>query len=407
VLTYTGASVHNNQVRPPAVPLEEMLDAVDALAPDARSHVVRRHPLQPFDADNFEHANPVSFDRAAADAARSLQGPRHRREPFLREPFLRAPIPAAMVEDIQLDDLRRFFRHPVGGFLRQGLDVGTPEDYVEPDDAMPVMLGGLDDWKVGDRILHRILGLDADQRVPVLTAELLRGDLPPRRLGDRAIEGVVSRVQQLEQVSAAEREPEPTSIDLTIDLGSGRRLVGVVPDVRGRRIVRVNYSRLAPKHRLEAWIDLLALTTALPDQAWIAVTYGWWKAGNRQEPACSILDPVEEPRDLLLDLVEVWQRGLREPLPLFAKSSPEWVSAVDRGKDPLVAASYKWNGNDSMDGEGADPAHVRVFGDGVSLERLLGVPRPEEDWNDEPTRLGRYAMHVWRPLLRHEKGKHL
>jgi exodeoxyribonuclease V gamma subunit len=344
----------------------------------------------------------LSFDRAAADAARALQADRRRPEPFLRE-----PIPSLPVQDIQLDDLRRFFRHPVGGFLRQGLDVGTPEDYEEPDDAIPVVLGGLDDWKVGDRILRRILDLDEDHRVRVLTAELLRGDLPPRRLGDRAIEVVCDRVQQLERESSAARESEPTSVDLTVDLGDGRRLVGVVPDVRGRRIVRVNYSRLAPKHRLDAWLDLLALTAALPDQAWMAVTYGWWKAGNRQETACSTLDPVEEPRPLLLDLVEVWQRGLREPLPLFAKTSPAWVSATDRGRDPLVTASYTWDGNDSVAGEAADPAHVRVFGAGVKLERLLGVPRPEEDWNDEPTRLGRYAMHVWRPLLRHEKGKHL
>ena len=68
---------------------------------------------------------------------------------------------------------------------------------------MPVALSGLDEWKVGDRILRRILDLDEDHRVQVLTAELLRGDLPPRRLGDRAIESVCSRVQELERESAA------------------------------------------------------------------------------------------------------------------------------------------------------------------------------------------------------------
>ena len=53
VITYTGANAHSGQARPPAVPLAELLDAVDATTPESvRKRIVVHHPLQPFDIRN-------------------------------------------------------------------------------------------------------------------------------------------------------------------------------------------------------------------------------------------------------------------------------------------------------------------------------------------------------------------
>ena len=79
VVTYTGANEHSGQPRPPAVPLGELLDAVERTCPGARDHVVTAHPLQPFDARNFA-AGPRgasgSFDRAALAGAVATTRPR-------------------------------------------------------------------------------------------------------------------------------------------------------------------------------------------------------------------------------------------------------------------------------------------------------------------------------------------
>ena len=400
VVTYTGASVNNNQERPPAVPLEELLDAAEALAPGARDRVVRHHPLQPFDPRNFAPAGPFSFDRAALEAARALQGERRRPRPFVEAPL------ATAEDDVSLADLQAFFRHPVGGFLRQGLDVGVPEEHTDPDDAMPLVLDHLEEWQIGDRILRRIIGLDDPQQV--LTGELLRGDLPPRGLGARAIEEVCARVQQLGDASQRDRTAPPDTVDVTVDLGRGRRLTGVVPDVRGERVVRVHYSRLSAKHRLAAWIDLLALAAAFPDRAWTAASYGWFKRYGREGVASSILGPLDDTApDLLRALVDVRDRGLCEPLPLFAKSSAVWASAVAKGNDGFAQAQWPWRGSDQSPGERADPAHVRVHGQGADLARIVGQPHDEEHWNGEPTRAGQYAVRVWAPLLAHETGRNL
>ncbi|HET6560322.1 MAG TPA: exodeoxyribonuclease V subunit gamma [Marmoricola sp.] len=403
VITYTGANISSNQERPPAVPLAELLDAVDAVEPDARERVVRRHPLQPFDPRNFgaQGNEPFSFDRAALDAAGVLVGERRRPRSFLASPLPLSPRP-----DLALADLQAFFRSPVRGFLRQGLDVVTHDEYDEPRDAMPVKLEGLEEWAIGDRVLRRVL--ESPDPQSVLTAELLRGELPPRGLGHRTMEEVCRRVQELRDASAQDRTAEPTSLDVTIDLGASRRLTGVVPDVRDDRLVRVVYSKLAPKHRFAAWLDLLALTVAFPDRSWTAITYGWFKKGSRQGVASSLLGPLDHrAREQLLDLVETYDRGLCEPLPLFARSSAAWAKARKDGKDPLREAAWAWK-DGNFPGEQSDPEHVLVHGRGAELERLLGVPLADERWVDEePTRLGQYAQKTWRPLLAAEQGKNL
>ena len=405
VVTYTGRSVNNNQERPPAVPLDELLDALGELAPGARDVVVREHPLQSFDPRNFSTdaaAGPFSFDVRAAQAARAFQGERRRPEPFLG-----SPLPRREPGDVDLADLQAFFRHPVGGFLRQGLDVALPAEADETDDAVPLSLDHLEDWALGDRVLRRII--DGEKPEDVLTTELLRGDLPPRELGHARLLEVVGRVQSLQAESAEDCMPTPTTVDVTVDLGDGRRLTGVVPDVRGRRIVRVHYSKLSAKHRLQAWIDLLALSAARPDEAWTARTFGRFKRYGREGVASSLLHvEPDEALTVLRELVDVRDRGLGEPLPLFAKTSAAYAARFRKDGQGSVDADRAWRSNDRFPGEDADAAHVLVHGPGTSLDRLMALPHDDERWFDhEPTRMGQYSLRVWTPLLEHEKARNL
>ncbi|HRI98778.1 MAG TPA: exodeoxyribonuclease V subunit gamma, partial [Nocardioides sp.] len=80
VITYTGADPHTGQSRPPAVPLGELLDALDRTT-DApvRDAIVVHHPLQGFDLRNVEPGRlgtptPFSFDPQMLAAARVATG---------------------------------------------------------------------------------------------------------------------------------------------------------------------------------------------------------------------------------------------------------------------------------------------------------------------------------------------
>ena len=85
LLFYTGADPVTGTVKPPAIPLSELLDVVRTTC---GRDIVVRHPLQPFDARNFRPDAPLSYDRAALDGARAVE-----REPVSPPSFLAAPLP--------------------------------------------------------------------------------------------------------------------------------------------------------------------------------------------------------------------------------------------------------------------------------------------------------------------------
>ena len=90
VLTYTGASVHNNQERPPAVPLDELLDAVEVpVAGSAEPRSCAAIRCSRSTPRNFEPPHPVSFDRAAP-----MRRGRCRASGTAPRPFLREPLPS-------------------------------------------------------------------------------------------------------------------------------------------------------------------------------------------------------------------------------------------------------------------------------------------------------------------------
>jgi exodeoxyribonuclease V gamma subunit len=108
-----------------------------------------------------------------------------------------------------------------------------------------------------------------------------------------------------------------------------------------------------------------------------------------------------EQLSLLLDLYE---RGMREPLPIACDASAAYAQAVISGEDGPAAAREAWETVFRFDKEDRQPEHVLVHGDAVPLARLL-EPRPRDDeegpgWDQtETTRFGRYAMRLWRGLL--------
>ncbi len=411
VVTYTGRSVHSNEERPPAVPLGELLDAVDLTWPGARDEVVTTHRLQPFDPDAFgARGAATSFDRAALEGARAVVGRRSPRPPFLAEPL---PEGSAAVDvdgptdgglAVTLEDLQRFFASPVRGFLRQGLGAGLPAEHDAVEDRMPVELDNLERWGLGDRMLARAIA--GDDFESVCNAELTRGLLPPGRLGIEAITDVTRQVDGLFRASAGDRGPEPTPVDVTLDLvvgGRPCRLTGVVPDVRGDRVVRVGFGSLSVKHRWRAWLDLLALQAAHPGRAWSSATYGWVKRGAYANVARAT--EVEDATALLTDLVALHRQGLREPLPLPPRTSHAFAEARRHDKPTDWPMRNEWESRDSspVPGEGAAPEHVAVYGQDAPLSVLLTPALDRDDGpGGESTRLGRLACRMWNPLFLHE-----
>ncbi|GAA4479531.1 exodeoxyribonuclease V subunit gamma [Rhodococcus olei] len=389
LLFHTGRDPVSGAPRPPAIPLSELRDVLDAMDRGSGA-VVTVHPLQPFDARNFRRDAPFSFDTAALAGARAAQ------HPTPPDPgILPAPLPPHPPADVDLADLIAFVVHPTQGFLRQRLGVRLPELDEEIADALDLELDALATWSIGDRMLSAVLADGRDFAAAVAdfrAAEWRRGTLPPAALGHRALGAVEETVRVL--ASAGRRPDRPDTIDVDIDLGDGRRLTGSVDGVHGDTLVRTTYSKLGPKHRLTAWVQLLALAAAAPDRPWRAETIG---RGMSRRPSArrSILLAPADARERLAELIALRERGLRAPMPMVTGASAAYAQLRQGGASvemALESAGREWGGSF---GDAADRHVSYVYGPESALSVLTGDPAD----GDERTRFGALARAVWEPLL--------
>ena len=393
------------------MPLGEVLDTLVQISgsPEAdgreraRDRFVVRHPLQPFDPRNFVAgrlgvARPFSFDTKALAGAERAGGPR------LQPPGLDAlrldPVPADREHALTLDSLVNFVEHPVKAFLRKRLGVsvgGGDEDDV--DDVLCVALDKLEQWAVADRLLSARLG-GADPETAT-RAERARGLLPPGRAGDAVLAERAVLVDDIVATFERESLPAPATVDVTVPLGD-QTLVGSVPGVRGATVVRVIASSLAAKHMLRAWVQLLALTAAQPEQPWTSLV-----VGRRKDEAVTFrIGPTSADVAVrnLERLADLHARGMCMPLPMPAKTSGAYARKRFEGASPREsdgAARKEWG---SRYGDSHDDAHVLVWGAEASFDSLRAVEVPGLDPGEEGSAFGVLARLVWQDLLTAEAG---
>ncbi|WP_328400202.1 exodeoxyribonuclease V subunit gamma [Nocardia sp. NBC_00403] len=394
---HTGADPVTGAHRPPAIPVAELLDAIRVyVGADGMSSVVTRHPLQAFDRRNFLAEQPFSFDTVALAGAQAAGGAAQPRPAFLA-----GPLPAVDFTDVALADLISFVEHPIRAFLWQRLGLRVPEHDEDIADRLPIELDGLAKWELGERLLAaRLTGADP---AGLRAAEWRRGTLPPFGFGAAVLDEVENTVDKLVRASLPEYQGSARAVDIAIDLGNGRRLTGTVPEVRGETLVRTTFSRLAPKHRIAAWVSLLALAVT-EDRSWHAVTTGRGQFGR---PAWrSVLTAPDAPAALtvLRELVKLRDAGLTEPLPIAPGATAAYADRRFRGstvEEACAAAEREFNGGPNGPGPFGDHTdrHLRyVWGPAPRLEHLTEAPEPPGE-PGEITRFGALARRMWAPLL--------
>ncbi len=343
IITYTGHDERSNQPRPPAVPVGELLDVVDHTvrtvdAESARHSVVIQHPLQPFDARNYEPGRivpggPWSFDALHLAGARAALAQRGELPPFLEHPL---EFDGTSV-DVNLLD--RFVRDPVRVFLRERLDVSLWDRTRDFEDAIPIDLNGLAQWEVAERMLKA--RLEGAPWSACEAAEVARGGLPPGSLSEPVLEDMAHSIEELVRASDELTGLAPTSVDVHVELPGIPSVVGTVAGVRGDVVHTVTYRRMQPALRLSAWVRLLALTASHPDRPFQARTIGRTAKGSSRIISVATIAPLGPDPDTrrqvavshLRTLVEVFGRGMRQPLPLYCETSAAYAADRASGRD--------------------------------------------------------------------------
>jgi exodeoxyribonuclease V gamma subunit len=160
---------------------------------------------------------------------------------------------------------------------------------------------------------------------------------------------------------------------------------------------------------------LLALTAARAEQPFASIVIGRTRSDSDSDHAtCTVaripsLDQDAEARrkmalDQLAVIVDLYDRGMREPLPIASVSSAAYASAARRGADGDAAAKSNWETSFGFDKEDREPEHQLVYGGVLSLAELLRQrPRDDEQgrgWcESDATRFGRLSRRLWDGLL--------
>lgn len=417
IATYTGADEYTGAVKQPAVPIGELIDATRTCVPGDRS-VVITHPLHPFDLRNFlpgavmaGQETPFTFDRPALAGAVATLG--------VRETAAALPkrLPEQIIDTVSLDDLIAMLTNPFAHFLQRRLGMRRPTTVVgQAHDGIPIELDGLEKWGIADRILQDLMtGKSPNEAIE---AERRRGELPPDALGFALLSEVGPTVEKIGQHGRSLLVGKPHSVDLDFDVAPGRRLVGSLPgtgfagrvDERlcGLNLVRVTYSTIRAKQQITAWVKLLALTVAEPEHDWVSTV-----VGQRAKKAVALSMSGVRAQDAaayLKQLVDLYDRGLREPLPMPANTALAYYEGV-RGEHPqsaseLHAAIKKtWLPSTfvggQIPGDQDEASVVALWGQGAPISHLLTSPKEHEQWTrGEHTRLGQYALRLWDPVSR-------
>ncbi|MVA76133.1 exodeoxyribonuclease V subunit gamma [Auraticoccus sp. F435] len=400
VVVHSGADPRTNDRRPDAVPLRELLDALDETARTRSgpvSEAVRtRHPLQPFAPANFTvgpgREEPLSFDAVALDGARAAVGPRRPR-PRLELAELPAVAPPA---DVELVELKRFLAHPAQAFLRARFGLAARRDEDERDDEMPISPGPLQRWAVGNRVLAGALQGRSWHRLR--QAELLRGEVPPGPLGELLLEDVRQQIDAIVGAAGVRPDELPETVEAHVDLGE-QTLTGAVGGVRGETVTSLRFSRLGPRYQLEAWLDLLLLSAAHPGTSWRALAVGKvdrWSQPLRLEPVAP-----ERARQLLRQLLRIHGDALTRPAPLPVATAEAYARARAAGQqDEEALAQRSVESALRRDLEG-DEAWATLVG--TTLADLTAEPADpaQREAFGVRHRFGALALTVWGPLLEH------
>ena len=150
------------------------------------------------------------------------------------------------------------------------------------------------------------------------------------------IERLRPTVEELAGYALRLGEGASRSADVKVALGDGRILSGTVPGIHGDLLRVVQYSRVAPKHRIALWVRWLALTAAHPERPIQAVLMGRARAGA-QGPvticrAARAIGAEAGALEQLAVLLDLHRRGLREPLPLACAASAAYAQQGEEAR---------------------------------------------------------------------------
>ena len=348
-LSYVGHDIRDNSLKVPSVLVSELLETVEGGferqgGGKILDQVITEHPLQPFSPRYF--GNDPRLFSYADEWLKGGEGI----GPFLPEPL---PEPEEAWREVELERLIRFFRNPARFLLRERLGLRLERRVDELEDEEAFSVDGLRGFHLKREVLDGLID-GADPELARRVA-LARGDLPPGLFGQVAFDDRTDHLAEwADRLREARGEPlEPLELDFT---GGGLRLTGWLRGATRDGLLRYRTAKLKAEDRIALWIEHLALHLAAPEGVALVSRF-------EAEDRAFSLGVVKDPAARMERLLQLYADGLRQPLPLFPRSSLTFVEQSMKKDEEaaLKAATNQWLGGDWANGEGEDPYYATAF----------------------------------------------
>ncbi|MEM6162136.1 exodeoxyribonuclease V subunit gamma [Erwinia sp. P6884] len=385
-ISYIGRTIQDNSERFPSVLVSELVEYisqsfclpqdrdrdVDSSARAVAAHLKHLHSRMPFAAENF--TSEAEYQSYAAEwlPAAKASGVAH--PPFMQ------PLPPLAIEELNLDQLVRFWRHPVRAFFSQRLGVSFRLEETELPDAEPFTLDNLSRYQVNTLLLNTLI--EGEPSEPLYARQRAAGNLPYGAYGELfwqeqldEMTGLADRVREQRRDSA--------SREINFSVG-GIQLTGWLPQVQEDGLLRWRPGHLNYTDGLALWLEHLVYCTL--GGGGTSRMYGR-KESQWRFPALT----TDRAQGWLEHYVSGYLQGMSAPLLLLPKTGGAWLDAsydekngvLLRDESSQAKARIKmllaWQGNYQIEGEGSDPYLARLFRT-LDEEQMQEISRSAEAW---------------------------
>lgn len=367
-ISYIGRTIQDNSERFPSVLVSELVEYisqsfclpedrqrdVDSSAAGVLKHIHHLHSRMPFAAENFSSLSEYrSFAKEWLPAA-SASGVPH--------PAFMQPLPLQDLQELNFDQLVRFWRHPVRAFFSQRLGVSFMLEETSLPDAEPFALDNLSRYQVNMQLLNTLI--DEQPSEPLYDRQRAAGNLPYGAYGE-----LFWQEQQEDMAELAgrvrEQRKESVSREIALEVG-GIQLSGWLPQVQDDGLLRWRPGHLNYTDGLSLWLEHLVYCMLGGQGA--SRMYG-----RKESQWCFPALPGEQAREWLERYIEGYRQGMSSPLLLLLRSGGAWLEASydeksrqllhddntqAKARNKLLQA---WQGNMQVEGEGSDPYLARLF----------------------------------------------
>ncbi len=343
-ISWVGRDQQENSPLPPSVVTAELLDYINrsrktGTERSAGESLTVEYPLQPFSRHCFDNSpNTHSYSGvwlpATGNTAENI---------FISKPL---PPPDQELQEVDLDQLLRFWRQPVRFFLEQRLGLRLRRD----DDLLPesetFTLNPLERYLLTGELTTTLLA--GENPDPLYLRLQAAGQLPMGEFGPvlfrKMQETALSLSQELDPLI---REPvEPCDFSLTLD---DHTLHGRLSSLYGSGRISYRAASLKAKDILQLWIQHLVLTIIRP-------------AGMEPVSIHAATDTticfrtVQAPEAELAALLHHYRQGLSVPLHFYPETCYAWARAKSDAAR-MNGARRSWY-SDHKRGEEEDPGYA-------------------------------------------------